>query len=81
MSNSSLTDPQALREFVGVQSLPAVLIRPVKCIAFWSAVVLPFLYFPLLATGLESQSTIIAFFTLVSCNVVALLLGHPYGSS
>jgi hypothetical protein len=32
----------------------------------------------LLATGLSSQSTTMAFVGLLALNVVALLLGHPH---
>ena len=62
------------------RSLRDAVLNPIKQFAFWSAIVLPFLYLPLLATGLESQSVLIAFVVLVSLNVCALLVGHRYGT-
>lgn len=48
----------------------------VTSVAFWSAIVLPFLHLPLLATGLESTSMAVAFGALVALNVVAAVLGQ-----
>ena len=48
----------------------------VRVIAFWTAVVLPFLYLPLLFGGLEGDATL--FGSLLALNAVALLLGHDY---
>jgi len=47
-------------------------------VAFWSAIVLPFLHLPLLATGLESASVTIAFVVLVALNVLAVVVGQSY---
>ncbi|MFB6179636.1 MAG: hypothetical protein ABEI77_07935 [Halorientalis sp.] len=47
-------------------------------VAFWSAIVLPFLHLPLLATGLESSSVTIAFVVLLALNVLAVLVGQSY---
>lgn len=79
MPSPSITDPQSLREAVKGLSLPRLVARPVKVLAFWTAIVLPFLHLSLLATGLESQSMTLAFIGLVTLNVGALWLGHPYG--
>lgn len=80
MSGSSITDPGVLYGAVERWSLPPRVVDPIKRIAFWSAIVLPFLYLPLLATGLDSRATVVAFAVLVALNVGALLVGHPYGS-
>lgn len=80
MSSSSITDPAVLSGAVERWSLPPGVVNPIKGIAFWTAIVLPFLYLPLLATGLQSRATILAFVLLVGLNVAALLVGHPYGS-
>ena len=48
----------------------------VRVVAFWTAVVLPFLYLPLLFGGLEGDVTL--FGGLLVLNAVALLLGHDY---
>jgi hypothetical protein len=51
----------------------------ITSVAFWTAIVLPFLHLPLLATGLESTSVLVAFAALLALNVVAVVLGQPYG--
>ena len=47
-------------------------------IAFWAAVVLPFLHLPLLATGLDDSSVAVAFAVLLVVNVVAVVVGQPH---
>lgn len=51
---------------------------PVRVLSFWAAVALPFLYLPLLLTGLENSAVTAAFLTLLLTNAVALFVGHPY---
>ncbi len=63
------------------ESLPEFdesLVSAARGIAFWTAIALPFLYLPLLITGLNSGATRIAFVALVTCNAVALLIGHSH---
>lgn len=79
MSGSSLTDTGALRGRVASPSLSRLVVRPVKRLAFWGAVVLPFMHLSLLATGLDSGSKTLAFIVLLMLNVVALYVGHPHG--
>lgn len=50
---------------------------PVRFLAFWTAVALPFLYVPLLFDGLTS-SRFLVFVVLVAINVVALVVGHNH---
>ncbi|EMA32702.1 hypothetical protein [Haloarcula japonica] len=54
------------------------LVSAVRGIAFWTAIALPFLYLPLLITGLNSGATRIAFAALVVFNAVTLRIGHAY---
>ncbi|WP_255494073.1 hypothetical protein [Halarchaeum sp. CBA1220] len=56
----------------------ALLRRPLEAIGFWSAVVLPFLYVPLVLSGLQSTGTQYAFALLVALHVVALVAGRGY---
>jgi len=49
-------------------------------VAFWSAIVLPFLHLPLLATGLKSTSVSIAFASLIALNVIAAVIGQFHRS-
>jgi len=63
------------------ESLPEFdesLVSAVQGIAFWTAIALPFLYLPLLITGLNSGATRIAFVVLVVFNAVTLLVGHTH---
>jgi len=50
----------------------------VTTVAFWTAIVLPFLHVPLLVTGLKRPSVQLAFVALVALNFVAVLLGQPH---
>ncbi|MBX0325732.1 hypothetical protein EGH21_22200 [Halomicroarcula sp. F13] len=61
-----------------VPNVPQTLLESLRGIAFWTAIALPFLYLPLLASGLETPAVRTAFAALVACNAVALLLGHSY---
>lgn len=80
MSLSSLPGSRTADETGGpALSLHRSVLEPAKAIAFWAAVALPFLYLPLLATGLERPVTIVAFLSLLMVNGVALLVGHPHG--
>jgi hypothetical protein len=63
------------------RSITESVLKPARVIGFWAAVALPFLHIPLLLSGLESTPETLAFLALFSINVVALVLGHPYGDS
>jgi len=85
MSNSSptapidrLPRPQELVDSRLVRLSLAVVVAPLRFLAFWTAVALPFLYLPLLVGGLDGQQTTV-FVALLLMNVVALVLGHEYG--
>ena len=68
-SGFETTDPgDALRNAVVV---------PLRALSFWTAVLLPLAYFPLVADGLESGETSVLL-VLVAVNAVALLLGHEH---
>jgi len=51
-----------------------------RAFAFWTAVVVPFLHVPLLASGLSAPGELRAFAALLALNVAALYVGHPYAS-
>jgi hypothetical protein len=85
MSNSPPTPPidrlPRLHELADAWPLRRgldVLTTPLRFVAFWAAVALPFLYVPLLAGGLEGQQATV-FAGLLLANVVALVLGHEHG--
>lgn len=50
----------------------------VRAVAFWSAIALPFLYLPLLASGLQTPGQITAFVALLALNVLAVIGGRRY---
>jgi hypothetical protein len=51
----------------------------VQFAGFWTAVLLPFVTAPMLATGLASEH-MVAFVALVAANLVALVLGRDYNA-
>jgi len=55
------------------------LVEPVRGVAFWTAIALPFVQLPLLVSGLERPTTALAFLALLAVNVFALYVGHAYG--
>ena len=55
----------------------AYLAIPVRFVAFWIAVALPFLYLPLLVGGLQGSEPAV-FAALLAVNLVALVVGHGY---
>jgi hypothetical protein len=46
--------------------------------AFWTAVALPVLNLALLARGLSTPGETATFVVLLVCNLLALVVGHPY---
>ena len=57
-------------------SVPELASAIVSRVAFWVVVGVPFLYLPLLATGLDSQTTVAAFLGLLAVNLLALVLSR-----
>jgi hypothetical protein len=78
MPNPSQSDTRIRLEDLPVLTSPEWLRRPLTGLAFWTAIALPFLYLPLLVTGLETQRMTTAFLLLLGLNVVTLVLGHSY---
>jgi len=79
MSNSSANDLCTALQAAGTVVRPGEnVLSPVRVLSFWVAVALPFLYLPLLASGLDSSSVTIAFLALLAANAVTLFVGHPH---
>lgn len=55
------------------------LMVPFEMLGFWSAIVLPALYLPLLIVGIDSTSELFVFLALFAAHAVALFLGRSYG--
>lgn len=56
----------------------AAIVRSLEAVAFWSAIALPFLYVPLLVTGLEATAQLTAFLTLLALHALAIVGGYRY---
>lgn len=54
------------------------LTTPLEIVGFWSAVALPFLYVPLLVSGISTQGELLTFVGLLALNLAALLAGHDH---
>ncbi|MFW6018393.1 MAG: hypothetical protein ACOCPX_06185 [Halapricum sp.] len=80
MSNASPTGTESRRESPGfdVATVRATIAPTVRFVGFWTAVVLPFVYLPLLFTGLDG-ATMHVFMALLVAHVLSLLLGREYG--
>lgn len=54
-------------------------LAPLRAASFYTAIALPFVYLPLIATGLSVENAPLVA-ALVAANVVTLVLGHGYGA-
>ena len=50
----------------------------IEMIGFWTAVALPFLYVPLLVTGLRTMPQRVTLVGLIALNIIALIVGHRH---
>lgn len=79
MSSSSANDLRtALQDAGTVVQPPENVLEPVRILSFWVAVALPFLYIPLLVTGLDNPTVTTVFLVLLVTNAVTLFVGHPH---
>ncbi|WP_276301980.1 hypothetical protein [Halorussus lipolyticus] len=85
--NGSITSPADAGEASAGRTKLAVmydqyrdhtLTTPFEVVGFWSAIALPFLYLPLLASGISTQGELLTFIGLLALNVAALLAGHSH---
>lgn len=56
----------------------SALAKPFEAVAFWAAIALPFLYVPLLATGVTDQSSQLAALLLIGLHAAALVVGRRH---
>lgn len=75
-ASSKLKD--ALSGLTGTGRMLAV--EPVRALAFYAAIVLPFVYLPLLANGVATEQLSVLVGLLLA-NGAALVLGHGHGST
>ena len=79
MSSPSTNDLRTALQDAGTVLQPTIdVLAPVRVFSFWVAVALPFLYLPLLVTGLETTTVTMAFLALLATNAVTLFVGHPH---
>lgn len=76
-STSAHTDTEQSSDHSNRMAVSA-LARPFEAAAFWSAIALPFLYLPLLVSGLGSSAQFTAFLALLALHAVAIVGGHRY---
>lgn len=82
MSNSSSpdrrnTDSSGSSETSDTDSGP-LLARRLRVASFWLAIVLPFVYLPLLVVGLTNAVRTGAFLGFLALNLLALYFGHAH---
>ena len=77
MSNHPLHDTPLRRLGEHAEGV-ALLRRPIEALGFWSAIALPFLYVPLVVSGLQTSGTRYAFALLIALHVVSLVVGREY---
>ena len=80
MSNVPYTNDQPPNNRTTIQAACRHGVRHIKIAMFWSAIILPVGYLPLLIGGLHNFETII-FITLVAFNIIALYIGHDHQPS
>jgi hypothetical protein len=61
-----------------LEQLVPTLAGPIRQAGFWTAIVLPFLYVPLLVTGLSTAAETGLFLGFLAVNLLALYVGHAY---
>lgn len=60
-----------------LRHVPTVAV-PLRAAAFWSAVVLPVAYLPMVADGFDGGREVALFVTLLAAHTVALSVGHDH---
>ncbi|MEF8800775.1 MAG: hypothetical protein V5A38_02605 [Halolamina sp.] len=65
------------RTLPAIESLRSALLEPVQAIAFWTAIGLPLVYVPMLATGAVWQNPV-AVLAILVLNIVAFVVGHEH---
>jgi hypothetical protein len=60
-----------------LESVRSLVMPPVRAAAFWTAIALPVVYIPMLATGVVWEHPL-ALLTLFVLNMVAFVVGHDH---
>ena len=75
---STMSPSTQVRETLRDSRAARLLRRPVEAFAFWTAILLPFVYLPMLFGGFETTTSVLLFAGLLAANGVALLVGHGH---
>jgi hypothetical protein len=78
MSTRTFPTPAEDRSSTAAQLYRLAPTSPLRALAFWLAVLLPFLHVPLLVAGVGAPGRLPAYLGLVGLNAVALVVGHSY---
>lgn len=70
--------PGTRRETLVAHPVPRILVGALQTVSFWTAVVTPLVYLPLLLTGLQTDVELLAFVALLALNVAGLVVGHSH---
>ena len=54
------------------------ILRPIEALGFWAAIGLPFVYMPLVLSGVQTTTEQVAVGILIVTHMVALFLGRHY---
>lgn len=65
------------RTLPAIESVASAVVEPVRAAAFWTAIALPLLYVPMLATGAIWEHPV-ALLALLTLNLVAFVVGHEH---
>ncbi|WP_435065587.1 hypothetical protein [Halobaculum sp. EA56] len=78
----AVSKPADLKEALTGAAVPGATaaLGPVRALAFYAAIVLPFVYLPLLAGGVSTDGLVVIVGLLLA-NAAALVLGHDHGSA
>ncbi len=77
-ANSNASDGRSGEDDGVLERAVPGLARPIRAVGFWTAIVLPAVYLPLLATGLSSALEGGLFLGLIAGNLLSLYVGHAY---
>lgn len=79
MSTPSTNELRTALQNAGTALQPSTdVVGGIRTLSFWVAIALPFLYLPMLITGLENTTVTVAFLALVGANALTLFVGHPH---
>ncbi|MCU4740210.1 hypothetical protein OB955_02755 [Halobacteria archaeon AArc-m2/3/4] len=77
-SGQNVSSDKQISDQRTLERITPMLAKPIRVTSFWTAIVLPFLHVPLLATGLTGSAETLTFLGLLTLNLLALYVGHSH---